>query len=59
MVADAPPFLCTEGRLLLRNAAAVVITLVKEVIATSDCHDRRSGAATSLEDFMVDGMREM
>ena len=57
MVADAPPFLCTEGRLLLRNAAAVVITLVKEVIATSDCHDRRSGAAaTSLEDFMVDGM---
>jgi hypothetical protein len=36
-----------------------VITLVKEVIATSDCHDRRIGAATSLEDFMVDGMREM
>jgi len=58
MVADAPPFLCTEGRLLLRNAAAVVITLVKEVIATSDCHDRRrsGAAATSLEDFMVDGM---
>jgi hypothetical protein len=56
-VADAPPFLCNEG--LRKNAATVVITLVKAVIATSDCHDRRSGAATSLEDFMVDGMREM
>lgn len=51
MVVDAPPFLCTTEGLLPRNAAAVdeVMTLVKAVIVTSDCRDRRSGAA----DFMV------